>query len=309
MIKDFKAGSRICEALLVRVQKIGTSANGGVFARGLLEDNSGKIPFICFEEIGVDKLRDADGPMPFMVAGNVDIGRFQTDINNLQVMVQRINILTPDDDVTNLLPRGNFDLEEYKVRLANLIKSVRTPSVRTLLENIFSGSFYEKFTVNPAGMRLHHAYIGGLLQHTVDVTGLALAMAEQIGGTDKDLVIAGALLHDIGKIREISSQPGFPYTDEGRFLGHISMTLLMVRDAAQKLGIPDAKMQHLEHILISHHGELDKGSPVACATKEAFIVHYADELNAIMNQFNAHEGKSPWEYNKMTGRFLHHEKP
>lgn len=309
MIKDFKAGGKICEALLVRVQKIGTSTNGGVFARGLLEDNSGKIPFICFEEIGVDRLREADGPMPFMVAGTVDIGKFQTEINNLQVMVQRINKLMPEDDISNLLPRGNFDIEEYKAKLSSLIKSVRTPSVRTLLENVFSGEFYEKFTVNPAGMRLHHAYIGGLLQHTVDVTFLALAMADAVGNADKDLIIAGALLHDIGKVREISSLPGFPYTDEGRFLGHITMSLMMVRDAAQKLGIPDAKMRHLEHILISHHGELEKGSPVACSTKEAFIVHYADELNAAMNQFAVHDVKNPWEYNKMTGRFLYHEKP
>ncbi|MCD7974966.1 MAG: HD domain-containing protein [Phascolarctobacterium sp.] len=309
MIKDFKAGGKICQALLVRVQKIGASSNGGVFARGLLEDNSGKIPFICFKEVGVDRLREAEGPMPFMIAGSVDVGKFQSEINNLQVVVQRVSNLMPEDDVSNLLPRGNFDIEEYKVRLANLIKSVRVPSIRTLLENIFSGDFYEKFAANPAGMRMHHAYIGGLLQHTVDVTSLALAMAVQIGDVDKDLVIAGGLLHDIGKVREMSSQVGFPYTDDGRFLGHITITVMMVRDAAAKLGIPEVKMQRLEHILISHHGDTDKGSPIACSTKEAFIVHYADELNAIMNQFATHEGKNPWEYNRMTSRFLHHEKP
>lgn len=80
-----------------------------------------------------------------------------------------------------------------------------TPGIRLILENIFSGTLYDKFLINPAGMRLHHAYIGGLLQHSVDVAGIAQSLADRIGGVDKDLIVAGALLHDIGKIREISS--------------------------------------------------------------------------------------------------------
>lgn len=88
--------------------------------------------------------------------------------------------------------------------------------------------------INPAGMRLHHAYIGGLLQHSVDVAGIAQSLADRIGGVDKDLIVAGALLHDIGKIREISSDIGFPYTMEGRLLGHVSMSAVMVQEAAGK---------------------------------------------------------------------------
>ena len=146
------------------------------------------------------------------------------------------------------------------------------------------------------------------MQHSVDVAGIAVAIAEQVGDVDKDLVIAGALLHDVGKLREISSQIGFPYTNEGRLLGHITMSVLMVQEAAAKLRLPSARLEQLEHILLSHHGENEKGSPVACATREAFIVHYADEIDSIMNQFNNHEGKNPWEFNKMLQRYLLHEK-
>lgn len=153
-------------------------------------------------------------------------------------------------------------------------------------------------------MKLHHAYLGGLLQHSVDVTELALAMAEAIGNTDKDLITAGALLHDIGKVKEISSGMGFPYTTEGRLLGHITMSVLMVREAALELKMPATAMQQLEHIILSHHGDQEKGSPMACATKEAFIVHYADEVNSIMNQFDVKESKSAWEYNNMMKRYL-----
>ena len=307
MIKDFKAGSKIIQPALVRVQKIGNSSNGGVFARGLLEDNSGRIPFICFEAGLVDKLRQLEGAEAFMVSGAVDINKFSNDMA-LQVVVQKFDNLLPEDDITNLLPKGNFNEQEYITRLQNLIKTVRNPGLRALLETIFSGNLYDKFIMNPAGMRMHHAYIGGLLQHSVDVAGIAIALAEQIGNVDKDLVVAGALLHDIGKLREISSQIGFPYTNEGRLLGHIAMSIIIVQEAAAKLKLPAARLEQLQHILLSHHGDNEKGSPVECATKEAFIVHYADEIDAIMNQFETYDDKNTWEYNKMMQRYLLHDK-
>lgn len=301
MIKDFKAGIKVCQAVLVRVQKVGNSSNGGVFARGMLEDNSGRIAFICFDAMLVDKLRELEGPTAFMMGGNVDINKFNNDMT-LQVVIQRLENLLPQDDISNLLPHGDFDVEAYKIKLANYIKAVRTPGLRMLLETIFSGTTYERFVTNPAGMRMHHAYLGGLLQHSVDVTSLAVALAEQIEGVDKDLVIAGALLHDIGKIREISAEIGFPYTSEGRLLGHITMSCMMVQEAAAKLRLPSSRLEQLQHILLSHHGDNEKGSPVACSTREAFVVHYADEINAVMNQFDVHDGKSAWEFNRMLGR-------
>lgn len=306
MISDFKAGTKVCQAVLLRVQKIGNSSNGGVFARGLLEDNSGKIPFIVFEAGIVDKMRSMEGPRVMMVGGMVDINKFSNDMT-LQLVLQRMEEIMPEDDITHLLPNGDFDHQEYENKLQKLIQGVMTPGIRLLLENIFSGSLYDKFLINPAGMRLHHAYIGGLLQHSVDVAGIAQALAERIGGVDKDLIVAGALLHDIGKLREISSDIGFPYTMEGRLLGHVAMSAVMVQEAAAKAKVTGPKLQQLLHIVLSHHGEQEKGSPVACATKESFIVHYADEIDAIMNQFSKNEGKNPWEYNKMLQRFLLHE--
>ena len=307
MLNDLKAGQKMCQAALVRVQKVGTSSNGGVFARGTLEDNGGHLAFICFDAVLVEKMRNLEGPTAYMVGGDVDINKFANDMS-LQLIIKRLEELVPGDDISNLVPHGDFDVEAYKNKLTNYIKAVRTPTLRKLLETIFSGNTYDAFVHNPAGMKLHHAYIGGLLQHSVDVTELAVAMADRIENVDKDLVIACALLHDIGKIKEISAEIGFPYTNAGRFMGHIAMTSLMVQEAALKLNMPAQRLEQLQHILLSHHGENEKGSPIACATREAFIVHYADEINAVMNQFEQREGKGAWEFNRMLGRNILKEK-
>ena len=308
MLSELRAGQAVLrQAALVRVQKVGVTSKGGVFARGILEDNSGHVAFICFEAALAEKMRGLEGPTAFRVSGRVDINKIANDMS-LQLMVNGLAELVPGDDISNLVPTGDFDVEAYKNKLMNYIKAVRTPTLRRLLETMFSGNLYDAFVHNPAGMKLHHAYIGGLLQHSIDVTDLAVAMADRIEGVDKDLVIAGALLHDIGKVKEISSEIGFPYTNAGRFMGHIAMTSMMVQEAAIKLNIPAQRLEQLQHILLSHHGENEKGSPVACATREAFIVHYADEINAIMNQFEHREGKGAWEYNRMLGRNLLMEK-
>ena len=299
MIENIKAGERMTQAVLLRLQKVGNSSNGGVFARGTVEDNSGKIQFIAFDREIVNRLRDLDAAKAFMISGPVDIVKYSSTLA-LQVVIQKLDNIMPEDDISNLVPTGSFDMEVYK----NKLEALMTPSLRTLLKKVFSGPFYEEFCKNPAGMKLHHAYLGGLLQHSVDVTELALAMAETIGNTDKDLITAGALLHDIGKVKEISAGMGFPYTTEGRLLGHITMSALMVREAETELKMPAAALQQLEHVILSHHGDQEKGSPVACATKEAFIVHYADEVNSIMNQFDVKDSKSPWEFNNMMKRYL-----
>lgn len=302
MISELKIGQKIHAAFLVRVQKIGISSNGKSFARGLLEDASGTIGFICFDQDAVDKLRLVEQPVPFVIAGGVDVNKFSEEMK-LQIMVQKVSDLMPEDDISHLVPVGDFDHEAYEAQLKRYIEMIKSPVIRTLAGNIFTGQIYDAFVKNPAGMRLHHAYLGGLLQHSVDVTRLALAMADAIGGLDRDLVIAGALLHDIGKLREISAEMGFPYTTEGRLLGHITMSAMMVQRQADALKMPASTTEQLLHIIVSHHGDKEKGSPISCETKEAFVVHYADELDATMNQFKPAK-EDTWNFNKMLQRYL-----
>jgi len=304
MVSDLKIGERVYAAFIVRVQKIGIGSTGKPFGRGFLEDSSGQVGFITFDVNSIEKLKELEQPAPMMIAASVDANKFNTGPENkLQVVVQKITNLMPEDDVSNLLPVGDFDHEVYADNLKKNIASLNNPAIRTLVQTIFSGDFYDVFIKTPAGKKLHHAYLGGLLQHTVDVTNLAKSMAETIGEVNMDLVVAGALLHDIGKAKEISRDYGFGYTHGGRLMGHIAIGVMMVQSTAEKLKIPMEVLEPLVHIILSHHGEVEKGSPVACGTKEAFIVHYADELNAVMNQFKPGTGDI-WNFNQMLHRYL-----
>ena len=109
MLNDLKAGQKMCQAALVRVQKVGTSSNGGVFARGMLEDNGGHLAFICFDAVLVEKMRNLEGPTAYMVGGDVDINKFANDMS-LQLIIKRLEELVPGDDISNLVPHGDFDV-------------------------------------------------------------------------------------------------------------------------------------------------------------------------------------------------------
>ncbi|HIU63559.1 MAG TPA: HD domain-containing protein [Candidatus Avacidaminococcus intestinavium] len=304
MINELKAGMKTEIIVLLRLQKIGNSSNGGVFARGLAEDNSGCLPFICFEAGIVERLRAFDAPKAVRLNVHVDINKFSSDMA-LQLVVQKMSEVTEQDDISHLLPQGNFDAQLCETRFNDLVQKITHTELQQLILKIFTGDVFKQFLINPAGMRLHHAYVGGLLEHSVSVTELACVMADKIGHVNKDLIIAGALLHDVGKLKEISPEMGFPYTTEGRLLGHITLTAMLVKQVAEQMSFQDDKLlQELLHIVLSHHGDREKGSPIACATKESFIVHYADEIDAIMNQFAKDKDKDQWEYNKMLQRYI-----
>jgi 3'-5' exoribonuclease len=305
MIKNLKAGEKITEKFIVNVMKIGSSSNGGVFARGEVKDNSGGLPFICFDANEVEFLREAKTSMALLIKGVVDINKVAKD-NSLQIIVKNFELLPEDADLTDLLPVSDIDLELYKTKLKVLMASVKDIGISKLLNNILSGKRLEQFLTHPAGTSMHHGYIGGLLHHSVCVAELALAMAEKIGDVNKDLVVTGALLHDIGKLREISGTVGYPYTDDGKMLGHISMSAILVNNESEKIPeITEENKRNLVHIILAHHGDREKGSPMVCVTKESFIVHYADEINAVMNQFEGAELKPGWNYNRMLKRNLY----
>jgi len=183
------------------------------------------------------------------------------------------------------------DIDKMYNDLKALIKDILDDELRILLETLFveDTQFVKQFLQIPAGVNVHHAYLGGLLEHTLDVASLCKALSsvyEQF--INRDILITGAILHDIGKVREYRvTQKGFEVTDEGELIGHIVLGTEMFLELAKKAALSKSKSMQLEHIILSHHGELEWGSPVVPKTAEAFVIHMLENMDAKLARFRA----------------------
>jgi 3'-5' exoribonuclease len=232
----------------------------------------------------------------------------------------RVEVITPLrvplDDLELFLPRTSHDLAALDHELNQRIESVQDPGLRTLLQRLLGATteIGRGFRLAPAATRNHHAYLGGLLEHTLSVVRTCDVLAAHYGdAVDRDLLITGALVHDIGKVREIGAQVGFPYTDEGRLLGHIVLGLRMIADEALMVPQLDPRRRLLlEHLVASHQGRYEWQSPREPRIIEAFILHYVDDLDAKVN----HAGglidsvQAGWtDYDRSLGRELLRHRP
>ncbi len=190
-------------------------------------------------------------------------------------------------EARDFLPSTYRDVEELKGFLQFHIGSIYDRDYRALLEAIFGEpEFLEAFTTAPAAKLYHHAYLGGLVEHTVAVTEMCDFVGQQYGRVDRDLLLTAALLHDVGKTKELTYETAIDFTDAGRFLGHVIQGVTLVSEKAKELpSFPEAKLQQLLHCIVSHHGELEWGSPKRPKTIEALILHHADNLDAKVKGF------------------------
>jgi 3'-5' exoribonuclease len=176
---------------------------------------------------------------------------------------------------------------EHFEQIRALVTQVQNPYVRALLESFLDDApLHDAFVKAPAAMRIHHAFVGGLCAHTLSVMQLGVRICDQYPFLDRDLVMAGCLLHDFGKSREISPEPGFDYTDEGKLVGHLLIVCQLIREKASR--IPDFPRElewRITHLVASHHGKYEYGSPKEPATLEAVVVHALDELDTRLNSF------------------------
>ena len=191
---------------------------------------------------------------------------------------------------------GGVDL--WMERLQDNIELIRDMSCRTLVQAFFADPvFYEEFKMSPAGLTVHHNYAGGLTEHTVTTMLHAAHMSEKYPALlDRDLLLTGSFLHDIGKLREISGGMTKGYTTEGKLLGHISMGLLMLQEKLSAIrGFPTELGLLLKHMILSHHGELEFGIPVRPSTPEALALHHIENTDAKLNHLYCHLNDSPPE--------------
>lgn len=262
---------------------IGQTRADAPFLKLRLADSYGTLEARMWE--GVEAVMDRLRPGMYVgVRGRVERYQEERQLRIEQIAPLRVEL----DDLVLFLPRSARPAEHMDAELAAAVESVRDAPLRALLAALLGATTDtgHAFRLAPAAKQNHHAYLGGLLEHTLSVVRVCDLLAEHYGpALDRDLLIAGALLHDIGKIREIGARAGFPYTDEGKLLGHILIGLEIVRDAAAAVpGLHPSRLMLLQHLIASHQGRYEWQSPREPRTLEALVLHYADDLDAKLNQ-------------------------
>ncbi|NIA08806.1 MAG: HD domain-containing protein [Nitrospiraceae bacterium] len=234
----------------------------------------------------------------------------------IQLKIAHLKAVRDKDlDPGLFLPVVQADTEELWSEFSGYIKEIRSPVLKPLLEEIFRDQEISKaFRLAPAGKRMHHAYIGGLLEHTVSVTRLANSVCSLYLRLDRDLLVSGAMVHDIGKIDEFSySRPPIDYTDIGRLVGHVVLGTSIIDKFIAKLDINASSPQiiALKHMVLSHHGQREFGAPVLPMIEEAVVLNMIDDLDAKLNYLgrlkkDIHGTGYGWtEYQRLFERFFY----
>ncbi|MCL2048422.1 MAG: HD domain-containing protein [Defluviitaleaceae bacterium] len=304
-IKDLLDGERVVEHYLCKKKESRESKAGKSFLSLKLQDKTGMIDTKIWE-ITKDIAPFEEGDV---VKVDGSVGTFN---NEPQMKVTKLRKSTEGEyDIAELVPTTQKDIDAMFAQIMEIIAAVKTPHIRLLLENIFNNEARsELFKTHSAAMLMHHSYMGGLLEHTLSVTETCMFLGERYRYVNMDILAAGALLHDIGKIYELSPLPQNEYTDDGQMLGHIIIALEMVSAEIAKIDkFPHETASLIKHCIIAHHGEYEFGSPKIPATPEAMIIHFADNIDAKLTTFaeiyDKDTGAGQWTpFQKALGRYI-----
>ena len=224
-------------------------------------------------------------------------GRVNLYKEALQVNITDIN-QEAQPDLAIFLPTSSRSAEDMLAELKAYIADLHEPWQTLVSALLLTEPLMSSFINAPAARGMHHAYLGGLLEHTLSMTKLASYLSQHYDYVNKDLLIAGTLLHDMGKAIEYSVDTSFDFSEDGRLVGHIVRAIVMIETAARELDFPETKLRHLVHLVASHHGKLEWGSPVQPKTIEAVLLHQIDLLDSRMQGFMDHisndPGDNPW---------------
>ena len=280
-IKDIREKDPVTGHFLVTKKESGVSKSGKPYLVLKLMDSSGELEARVWEGA-------ADLTKRFEKNDVADVRGFAVAYqNNIQINVTSIKAVPEGEySLSDFLPSSGKDPEEQIARVDAIIASVADSDIKALLEAVFTDpEVRERFKTAPAAKSMHHPYLGGLIEHVLSICGLVEKISSHYGaGINRDLLYAGALLHDIGKIYELSYKRSFEYTDEGRLLGHITMGVELVDEKLRGLkAFPRELAVRLKHMLLSHHGLLEYGSPKRPKTMEAIILCFLDDMDAKVN--------------------------
>jgi 3'-5' exoribonuclease len=279
-IADFQDGQTVATLFLVREKEIRTSARTGKsWLRVALADRTGTIEAKMWDNY--------TGLLETFACEDIVRvrGRVKLYNNAKELTIEQILIAVETDyALDDFLPHTKHDVEKLFAQLREEVAGVRNPWLRKLLDSFAEDpECAAKLKRAPAAMTMHHAYLGGLLEHIVSLCGLAKHIAQHYPEIDADLLLTGIVLHDIGKTQELCYSRAIGYTSEGQLLGHIVIGLGMVQrkiDAIPDFPKPLAAL--VEHLIVSHHGELEFGSPKLPSVREAVLLHHLDDLDSKM---------------------------
>ena len=291
---DITTNRPVRATFLVSEKSARTTRQGQAYIGLRLMDRTGSLEGRIWDR--VDELSGR-----FEVGDVVEVrGQASTYQGRGQISISELRRHEPPVSMEEFLPSAPVDLEDLQSQLSSMVRSIKDASLRHLLQAVFRDRrISDRFRRAPAGKVLHHAYLGGLLEHTICVAQLArkvLAHYEKVhpGWLDRDLLLSGALLHDLGKIVELEYDSPFGYTDEGRLLGHMSIGVRFLEEKASGMpGLDRRRLVHLQHLILSHHGELDYGAVVKPQTPEAMLLHMLDLMDSALFQVRASQEASP----------------
>ncbi|MGQ9694718.1 MAG: 3'-5' exoribonuclease YhaM family protein [Thermodesulfobacteriota bacterium] len=281
-IKELQRGQNIESFFHVREKNLSRTKSGTPYLSLRLADRTGEIEGRVWDN-APDFAAIFD--MHDFIKVRAEVEEFQ---GNLQLRITKLRrCLAEEIQLDDYLPRTSADVEKMFAELKSLAHLVKQPFLAKLLDSFLADQdFGQKFKKAPAAKNVHHVYLGGLLEHTLAVTQLILLVAPRYPGVNQDLLLTGGILHDIGKIEELFFSQVFDYTDAGRLIGHIVLTVEMVDQKIKAIpDFPEDLALLLKHMLISHHGDFAFGSPKLPMTMEALILHHLDDLDAKVNAF------------------------
>ena len=282
-IKELKEGDRVFDIYLCKHKQEAVTKNGKPYESVILQDKTGTIDAKVWEpnNPGIGDYDDLD-----YIEVYGDVTNFQ---GQLQISVKRIRVCREGEyNPSDYLPVSSKGIDTMYNELKTLIGSIKNTYLHQLLQDLFieDADFVKKFCNSSAAKTVHHGFVGGLLEHTLGVTKLCDYYCGAYPMLKRDLLLTAAMLHDIGKVKELSSFPENDYTDIGNLLGHIVMGCEMTGEKAARIdGFPIDLLNELKHCILAHHGELEYGSPKKPALMEAVALNFADNTDAKLETF------------------------
>lgn len=303
LLKEHLPGEVFTGFTLLQTITVRTKRDGGSFLAVEFVDRSGRLQGNIWED--AERLsREFEPGQVVKIKALVEEfeGRRKLNVRQIRPVKLEDNV-----DASTFLPTIDGDATELLVQFKQIIGTIKNPFLLKLLNSFFDDeSFASAFTRAPAGKLWHHNRLGGLLEHTLSLTRLVRRLARHYGEIDRDLLLTGAMLHDIGKVEELRYDTFFDYTDRGRLVGHITLGAQWTAERAAKIEeFPPDLLDQVLHLILSHQGE--HGSPVLPMTREAFLLHYADEIDSKMDALKriANEpGTGRWRFVKLLDRWI-----